>query len=316
MPQSHSSVTPRLLTLRSGPFALDLAPDIGGAIVGLRTDWAGGTDLMRRTPEAGLAARDVRLAGSYVLMPYSNRMRECTLQFAGRRYRLAPNFGSHPHSIHGNGWQRAWTVEQADTTSATLVLEHTALDLLSSEWPFAYRARQRFTLGADGLEVGLELSNTGSSPMPAGFGLHPYFPRAAGTRLTTATNAVWRNDEAMMPVALDPVPPAWNFAEGRLVAPLAVDNCFAGWSGSARIDWPEWGIRLDMTADPIFGHLVVFVPPGKNFFCVEPVSNCNDGMNMMAKGRTDTGVAVLEPGSTMSGSVMFAFSRMETGGAE
>jgi aldose 1-epimerase len=70
-----------------------------------------------------------------------------------------------------------------------------------------------------------------------------------------------------------------------------------------------------MTADPVFGHLVVFVPTGKNFFCVEPVSNCNDGMNLMAKGRTDTGVAVLEPGATLSGSVMFAWSRMDTGGA-
>jgi len=316
VPQSLSTVVPRLLTLRAGPFALDLAPEIGGAIVGFRTDWSGGVDLMRRTPEAALAARDVRLAGSYALVPYSNRMRECTLQFAGRRHRLAPNFGSHPHSIHGNGWQRAWEVESADAANASFVLDHTAKDILSSEWPFAYRARQRYALDARGLAVGLEIVNTGDGPMPAGFGLHPFFPRAAGTRLTASTASVWRNDEAMMPVALDPVPPAWNFAEGRLVAPLAVDNCFAGWNGAVQIDWPEWGIRLDMTADPVFGHLVVFVPPGKSHFCVEPVSNCNDGMNLMARGRSDTGVVVLEPGGALSGSVTFAFSRAETGGAE
>ncbi len=314
MPQTSSSVAPRLLTLRAGSFTLDLAPEIGGAIVALRTDWAGGVDLMRRTPEAALAARDVRLAGSYALVPYSNRMRECTLNFAGRRHRLAPNFGSHPHSIHGNGWQRAWEIESAEDSRATLVLDHTAEGALAAEWPFAYRARQRFALTDDGLEIGLEIANTGPASMPAGLGLHPFFPRAAGTRLTTATGSVWRNDEAMMPVALDPVPPAWNFEEGRLVAPLSVDNCFAGWSGTARIEWPEWGVRLEMTADPLFGHLVVYVPPGKNHFCVEPVSNCNDGMNLLAKGRGDTGVAVLEPGAILSGSVMFAFARTDTGG--
>jgi aldose 1-epimerase len=309
VPQSSFLVTPRLVTLRHGPFALDLAPEVGGAIAAFSCDWDGGFDLMRRLPDAALAARDVRLAGCFPMLPYSNRMRECTLAFGGRRYRIAPNFGSHPHSIHGNAWQRAWTVESADAAQATLVLEHTAESHLSAEWPFAYRARQRFALSNDGLTVELALENVGPGPMPAGMGLHPYFPRAAGTRLTALTRAVWRNDEAMMPVALDPVPPAWNFEEGRLVAPLAVDNCFAGWQGNARIEWPDRGVSLDVTADPVFGHLVVYVPPGKTFFCVEPTSHANDGMNMLAKGRTDSGVVVLAPGERLAGTVLFAVTR-------
>ncbi|MBL8805471.1 MAG: aldose 1-epimerase [Rhodospirillales bacterium] len=312
MPSSFMSVMPALVALKAGPFALDLAPEMGGAVVGLSADWNGGVELLRRTPEAALAARDVRMAGSYALVPYSNRMRECTLSFAGRRYRLAPNFGGHPHSIHGNAWQKPWRVEAVDASSATLVLDHDAQGASAVEWPFAYRARQRFLLSADGLEIALEIANVGNVAMPAGMGLHPFFPRGANTRLTARTVSVWRNDEAMMPVALDPVPPAWNFEEGRLVAPLAVDNCFAGWDGTAAIDWPEAGVRLEMTADPAFGHLVVFVPPGKSHFCVEPVSNCNDGMNLMARGRTDTGVAVLAPGEVLSGRVLMAFSR--TGG--
>jgi aldose 1-epimerase len=310
MPQTVSAVTPSLITLKAGPFALDLVPEVGGGIAGLSADWNGGTELLRRMPEAALAARDVRQCASYPLVPYSNRMRECTLQFAGRRHRLAPNFGSHPHSIHGNAWQRPWTVESADAAGATLALDHTAEGALAVEWPFAYRARQRFGLSPEGLEIALEIENAGTGPMPAGMGIHPFFPRGAGTRLTAATGGVWRNDEAMMPVALDPVPPAWNFEEGRLVAPLAVDNCFSGWRGSVAVEWPESGVRLDMSADPVFGHLIVFVPPGRTYFCVEPVSNCNDGMNLLARGRTDTGVAVLAPGEKLSGTIRLAFSRI------
>ncbi|MBI1243483.1 MAG: aldose 1-epimerase [Alphaproteobacteria bacterium] len=310
MSSAIPSVTPPLVALKAGPFSLDLVPEIGGAIVGLRAEWNGGVELLRRMPDAALAARDIRQAGSYSLIPYSNRMRECTLNFAGRRHRLAPNFGGHPHSIHGNAWQRAWRVESIDESNVTLAFDHSAHGALAVEWPFAYSARQRFALSGDGLEIAIEIANTGDAPMPAGMGLHPFFPRGANTRLTARTQSVWRNDEAMMPMALDPVPPAWNFEDGRLVAPLSVDNCFAGWSGSLAVEWPESGVRLDLTADPVFGHLVVFVPPGRTFFCVEPVSHCNDGMNLAAKGRTDTGVVVLAPGESLSGWVLMAFSRI------
>jgi aldose 1-epimerase len=52
------------------------------------------------------------------------------------------------------------------------------------------------------------------------------------------------------------------------------------------------------------------VPPGKPFFCVEPVSNRNDGINMLAKGHADTGVVVLAPGERVAGSVRFSFSQL------
>jgi aldose 1-epimerase len=315
VPQTLSAVTSSLLTLRAGAVALDIVPEIGGALAGLRLAWPtaahpGAIEPLRRMPDAALAARDVRQAGSFALLPYSNRMRECTLHFAGKRYRLAPNFGSHRHAIHGNGWQRAWDVESSDGTNAVLRLVHRATGNQTAEWPFAFDARQIFAAFDGGFSQTLEIANTGSGPMPAGIGLHPYFPRAAGTRVVAATAGVWRNDEAMMPISLDPVPPAWNMAEGKLVAALSLDNCFAGWNGQARIEWPEWDLALDITADPVFGHLVVYVPPGKPFFCLEPVSNRNDGLNMLAKGRDDTGTVVLDPGETLKGTVVFSFSRL------
>lgn len=315
MPQTSSAVISGLLTLRAGAFALDIAPEVGGALAGLHLGWPseatpGGIEPLRRMSDAALAARDVRQAGSFALLPYSNRMRECTLHFAGKRYRLAPNFGSHPHSIHGIGWQRAWDVESADDANATLRLVHAATGNQVAEWPFAFEARQIFAARDGGFSQTLEIANTGTSPMPAGIGLHPYFQRAAGTRVVAATTGVWRNDEAMMPISLDPVPPAWNMAEGKLVAALSLDNCFAGWTGQARIEWPEWDLALDIAADPVFGHLVVYVPPGKPFFCIEPVSNRNDGLNMLAKGHADTGTVVLAPGETLKGTVAFSFSRL------
>ena len=69
---------------------------------------------------------------------------------------------------------------------AVLAIEHEADD-----WPWAWRAEQRFTLSDHGLRIDLELVNTDRRPMPAGLGLHPYFPGTAATRLRAGTKAVW-----------------------------------------------------------------------------------------------------------------------------
>jgi aldose 1-epimerase len=53
----------------------------------------------------------------------------------------------------------------------------------------------------------------------------------------------------------------------------------------------------------LFGHLVVYVPPGQDFFCVEPVSHVNDGFNLLDRGVAGTGVRILEPGERLAGVV-------------
>jgi aldose 1-epimerase len=102
------------------------------------------------------------------------------------------------------------------------------------------------------------------------------------------------------------VPAAWDFGGAPRVASLRMDNGFGGWSGEATIHWPESGLTLAIEADPaLFRHLVVFIPPGLDFFCVEPVSNANDGFNLFERGVEGTGVRVLEPGESLRGEVRF-----------
>ncbi|HET6518556.1 MAG TPA: hypothetical protein VFG47_01890, partial [Geminicoccaceae bacterium] len=74
------------------------------------------------------------------------------------------------------------------------------------------------------------------------------------------------------------------------------------------IHWPESGLTVTIEAGPAFRHLVVYVPPGQDFFCVEPVSNANDGFNLHERGVDGTGVRVLEPGEGLEGEVRFRVS--------
>ena len=72
-----------------------------------------------------------------------------------------------------------------------------------------------------------------------------------------------------------------------------------GWDGRARITWPGTGVRAEIDADAPLRHLILYTPAGKPFFAVEPVSNANNGFNLLAAGVPDSGVEVLEAGAAL-----------------
>ena len=126
------------------------------------------------------------LAG-FPLLPFCNRIAYGRFRWQGRDYQLARNFGDHPHTIHGVGWQSAWTVAAVSNRSATLELRHRP----DRHWPFACTAELRLTLAERELHVALRLTNRHNAPAPAGLGLHPFFPRATFHTLQFNAGGVW-----------------------------------------------------------------------------------------------------------------------------
>lgn len=299
--------TPALLALQAGPFALSLCPEIGGSVVRAE-GW--GRELLRPARPAAIAAHDPLHLAAYVLIPFSNRVRDARFTFDGATYQLARNFPPEPNAIHGNGWQRAWTVAQAKNDEAVLTLDHDPVRDGAATWPFAYHAEQHYRLTDDGFAVQLRVRNADARRMPAGIGLHPFFPLSPATRLTARLTGVWQSDASKLPAAHVPVPPGWDFGAGQPVAPLSVDNCFTGWASPAVIEWPDRQLRLALDASPNLRSLVIYVPQAHDYFCVEPVSNINDAFNLAAAGVPDTGLVVLAPGETLSAAVSFRFERL------
>ena len=281
--------------LRRSGFALALCPQFGGAITafGYR-----GRDVLRPAPAAFLHGGDPLLASCFPLVPFSNRVADARFAFQGGVYQLEANLPPEPHAIHGFGWQNPWAVAAADAGHAELTFHHALAGT-----PLDYEARQTFALREDGLEIALELTNAGTDPMPAGIGQHPYFIRTDGVVLRARLDHVWLPDEHNIPERRVPVPAAWDFARGRRLAPLDLDHCFGGWDGRAELHWPETDVTLAIEATPPLRHLVIYVPPGQDFFCVEPVSHANDGFNLLARGVDGTGVRVLAPGQTLAGTI-------------
>ena len=287
------------LYLSDGPLELQLDPAHGGAIAAFRH---AGFALMRETPPG---TSDARLFSSYPLVPFSNRIAAGRFTFAGRSYELERDaITGRAHAIHGEGWRRAWNITGQTRTSAHLVLEHDGH--APGCWPFPFRAEQEFVISGNELTVSLALTNTGAASAPAGIGMHPYFPRHGAVSLGFHAEAVWRNGPDHLPSEPMPLPDAWNFSSPELLGEPGLDNCFAGWSGSAEIAWPARGLALRITADPCFGHAIVYTPSGADHFAFEPVSHMNDAINRTAT--PGHGLVVLEPGGSFRGSVRFAIA--------
>ena len=111
----------------------EIAPALGASVAGL---WLGDTPVLRSTPASTLTT--VRQAGSYPLVPFSNRLGHATLIWAGTSHPLVQATGDEPHVIHGVGWQRPWAVLEATAHFALLSYEHKP----DAAWPFAFDASQ------------------------------------------------------------------------------------------------------------------------------------------------------------------------------
>jgi aldose 1-epimerase len=276
-----------MITLCRGDVDLMLAPEVGGGIVGFR--WQG-VDVMRPAQDEALANHDPLGLSSFPLVPWSNRIAHGRFTFDGRDVHLPLNFGDHPHAIHGHGWQRPWAVEAADDANATLINDHEP-----DEWPWRYRAEQRFRLTDDGLDLTLSVENRSDARMPAGLGHHPYFIRTPGMRLEAELDGWWETDAFVMPTAYHPVEGKSDWSDW-LHASTTTDNVFSGWNGRARIAWPERKIALTMAANAPACCMVIYSPVDQAICCIEGVTHPTDALNDPEL----PGIAVLAPGERLT----------------
>lgn len=279
-----------LVHLQKESLTAVISPGIGGAVVRLRY---GDLDILRPTPAKAVDDKLVRQMASYPLVPYSNRIVNARLKVGSREFALSPNFAPEPHAIHGVGWRRAWITKAASPTHLHLALNHEP----DADWPFHFAAHQRFELGARSLRVELGLLNTGNTPMPAGMGFHPFFPRPEETTLETRWQGYWTMSDHKVPQEHRQVPAEADFSNPRLIGAWRTDNCYTGWSRKAVLGHATHCTELVATEG--FGHCVCFVPAdNRPFIALEPVSHVVDAFNLAAAGRKDTGTRMLAPGQS------------------
>ncbi len=282
-----------MLILTSGESSVVVSPEHGAGLTG----WMRGrTSMLRRALPQTAVGADPHAMGCFPLVPYGNRICHGRFRWRGIDYTLARNFGDQPHTIHGIGWQRAWTVEQAGSRSVTLSLDHRG----DASWPFAFLAGITYTLTDDTLTIAMQVTNRHGAPAPVGLGIHPHFPKANQPFLRFDAAAGWENGPDALPSRQERLKCDWLHTEARAVASSRLDNCFVGWDRTADILAGPASLRIETSE--VFRQLQVFTPSWADFFCVEPVSHIPDAVNRPDLP-PEQAMHVLEPDARLDGTI-------------
>lgn len=283
------------LLLNNATWSIGLLPAWGGRIAHLRAE---GLDVLLPINAEAFDPLDWPRAGAYPLMPYSNRIRNARLHFAGRDYALPTHPAAQPHTLHGVTHAVPWQVVEQGDQQLTI-----ACDYQGRHWPWALRAEQRFVLDDQRLRIELALVNLGDSPMPAGIGLHPYFKRHPGLKVRYRVVREWHIDDHYLANG------DFHEVTQTLLIDADVGQALAhyqsGWDGLLQLDYPSGSLCLQ-ASEPL-NHFVAFAPPDSPYLCLEPVSHLADAFNQPPESWAQTGTRTLAPGQRLQATLDFTW---------
>ena len=286
----------KTLQLQNDTWELSLVPEWGGRVSALRAE---GLDII--TPLVASTFDPVAWpkGGIYPLMPYSNRLRNARLSHFGFTHALPPHPAAEPHTLHGVAQTLPWKATAQDEAGITLECVYEG-----EHWPWPVRFNQRFRLEQSRLVVDLEVTNLGSSSMPGGLGLHPYFQRHEGMRVELNLTEIWEIDRDYLPTGV--VHPSNQ--------PISMNNDLqqeyalygSGWDGRLKVDYQHGQLLLETQAP--LNHFVAFAPKGASYFCLEPVSHVANAFNMPQSQRNKTGTQILKPNESLTARLTFIWN--------
>jgi aldose 1-epimerase len=260
-----------------------------------------------------------------ILMPWPNRIAGGRYAFGGREYQLDLSEPARRNAIHG---LTRWAEWELDATGPGAV---TARHVIQPRpgYPFRLGCQADYALGPDGLTVRLSMTNLGSAAAPAGIGIHPYLtvgtPTVDGAWLRVPARRLLVADERGIPARTQAVAGTQlDYRTGRPIGTAILDTAYTDLvrdaDGRVRVRLStspgtganpgtggtggtggDGGTSVVVWADETFGYLQVFtgdtLAPAarRRGVAIEPMTCPADAFNSGA------GLAVLEPGATLSG---------------
>ncbi len=244
------------------------------------------------------------------LIPWPNRLRDGSYEFAGERHQLPLNEPTRGNAIHGLIRWVNWSVSQRDNPQVRMeYLLHP-----QDGYPFALALALEYRLDDRGLAVQTIATNVGERPCPYGAGAHPYLksgPDFIDNCTLRAPGAKWiRTDDRAIPTASEPVDATdYDFRTPREVGATQLDTGYGALErdddGLARVELTAPGSDVGVTLwqDENYRYLMLFtgdsIPQAdrrRRGLAVEPMTCAPNAF------QTGEGLRTLEPGETLTSS--------------
>jgi aldose 1-epimerase len=253
--------------------------------------------------------------GIPILFPFPNRIRNGRFGWSGKEYQLPCNDSTQKNAIHGFACRHPWRVvgQGADADSAwvrgAFRASQDAPDVRHL-WPADFEIEITYRLGAGRLRIEAEVRNPDTVALPFGLGYHPYFRmpltsagRAEDCTVCVPAQAFWVLEESLPTGAKQPVGGGRDLNTPKRFAELQLDDVLTDLPATQERAWVKdsaTSLRLLWSHD--FANAVVFTPPHRQAFCVEPYTCTTDAVNLQARG-IEAGWRSLSPGGRWVGVV-------------
>ncbi len=283
------------LRLQAGDAVAEIAPERGGGVADMHV---AGRPML--SAKAGRPKGSPFALGMNLLVPFSNRI-SGPFPFEGHQHSVEPNLEGESLPIHGDAFQRPWTVEDQALGRATLCLVEGQIG------PYLYMARVSYRLSETALETILTVTSRAGVPLPFGLGFHPWFPRTPGTRLCFRAGGHWPQDERHLPSTTGPLPlpEDWHFGVPSPLPENWINTAFSDWDSEADLEQDDTAVPLRIRA-PGLTTLIVYSPRAEPpFVCLEPVSHPVDAHNLPGQ----PGLVRLAAGESLSSTLTLIWDR-------
>jgi aldose 1-epimerase len=282
-------------------------------------------DLLYADPQLFANGRPTR-SGIPVLFPFPNRIRGGRFTWEGKEFDLPKTEASGIHAIHGFVCRRPWRVvgQGADAGGAWVTGEfQCSRDDPASRphWPADHILRLTVRLRPGRLRLEAEVENPDKVSLPFGLGFHQYFRtpltphgKPEQCQVTVPARAYWVLDACLPTGERLPVTGGRDLTQPRFCTELQLDDVLTTLGDVTLPDGLRWNgtlaqrdgqVELRMNSSPAFQEMVVFTPPHRQAFCIEPYTCTTDAINLQPR-TPDAGLLVLAPGQKWKGIVEMA----------
>jgi aldose 1-epimerase len=239
------------------------------------------------------------MIGNPLLAPWANRIDGDSYYANGRKYLLnadLKNFrqDANKQPIHGLVvYAKEWQVTnvKADDKAAEVTsrLEFWKRPDWMAQFPFAHNIDMTYRLSGGVLEVRTRIENFATEAMPLSLGYHTYY-QIPGVPRDEWQAHIPARDQVVLSPTLVPTGERKPVALGDAVSlkDRPLDDVFTNLirDGQGRADfWGEArGKKVTVSFGPKYFVAVVWLPPGREFMCFEPMTGVTNAFNLAHRG--------------------------------
>ena len=229
------------------------------------------------------------------LMPWPNRLRDGRYSIAATEYQLPINEVARMNANHGLNVGQQWEV----LSHMSSAIRQRTVFWPRRGWPGILAVEILHEVSEDGLTVDVLATNIGTTPVPWGYGTHPYFrfDELSEVELSIPFDAELAVDpERLLPIRLGPVTQEHDFSRPRRIGETVLDTAFTDpltreWAVSLHGD----GRTIEIWGDATTQWVQVFTPPTRASIAIESMT-C--GPNAFNEGPTHRDRILLRSGES------------------